>query len=251
LYAPPSYLDFPDGRHIAYRYQPPRQAGRPTLLFLPGYASDMEGTKALAIEAYAAETGCGCLRLDYSGTGASSGAFADGTLERWLEEVLAAVDRITKGRLIVVGSSMGGWLMLHLALRVPDRVHALVGIAAAPDFTSWGFSEAEKSAISAEGKLEQPNPYGPEPSVIHGGFWQSGESLNLLDAPIPIECPVRLLHGDQDEEVPVGIALRLLEQLRSRDVQLLLIKGGGHRLSQPHEIDALLGLLGPLVETAA
>ena len=240
-----------DGRRIAYALRPATDPARPTLAFLPGYASDMIGTKALAVDAFAGATGCACLRLDYSGTGASDGDFADGTLARWLGEVLAAIDTLTEGRLIIVGSSMGGWLMLLAALRRPDRVGALVGIAAAPDFTEWGYSAADKAALLETGKYERPNPYGPEPSVTHRGFWQSGQALRLLDAPIAIDCPVRLLHGDQDEEVPVGIALKLLAQLRSADVQLHLLKGGGHRLSEPREIDALLRTLAPLVETAA
>ena len=241
-------LDLPDGRRIAIRSRP-GTSDRPTLVFLPGYASDMAGAKALAVDAFAAEISGGCLRLDYSGTGESEGDFADGTLARWLEEVLFAIDRLTDGPLVVVGSSMGGWLMLHVALARPDRVVALVGIAAAPDFTDWGFSADDKSALLRDGRLERANPYGPAPSVTHRGFWQSGEAMRLLDASIAIDCPVRLLHGDQDQDVPVAVALNLLERLRSADVQLHLIKGGGHRLSEPHEIAALLRLLVPLVET--
>lgn len=247
--APLAFLELPDGRRIAHRYRAPAGADGPTLLFLPGYASDMEGTKAIALDAFAGELGCGCLRLDYSGTGSSPGDFAGGTLERWLEEALAATDQLTVGRLVVIGSSMGGWLMLHLALRRPERVAALVGIAAAPDFTSWGFSDEEKRIIVSTGKLEQPNDYGPKPAIVHQGFWRSGEELKLLDSPIMIDCPVRLLHGDQDEEVPVSVAMALIQQLHSSDVQLLLVKGGGHRLSQPHEIGALLRLVTPLLET--
>ena len=218
-------------------------------MFLPGYASDMGGAKALAVDAFAAQSGCGCLRLDYSGTGESSGVFADGTLARWLDEVLAAIDRLTAGPLVVVGSSMGGWLMLHVALCRAGRVAALVGIAAAPDFTDWGFSADEKQMLLRDGRLDRPNAYGPEPSVTHRDFWQSGEAMRLLDAEIAIDCPVRLLHGDQDRDVPLNVPLKLLARLCSADVQLQLLKGGGHRLSEPHEIDALLRLLVPLVET--
>ena len=243
-----SYFDPGDGRRIAYLHRPAVDPARPTLIFLPGYASDMTGTKALAVDAFAGATGCGCLRFDYSGTGESAGRFEDGSLARWLEELLAAIDRIAEGRLILVGSSMGGWLMLHAALRRPARVAALVGIAAAPDFTDWGFKSGEKIALLQAGKLERPNPYGPKPSVIHRGFWQSGEALRLLHAPLAITCPVRLVHGDQDREVPVGIPLKLLAQLRSPDVQLVLIKGGGHRLSEPREIHAILRAIAPLVE---
>ena len=246
-----AFLDLDDGRRIAVRQRPPATRGRPTLVFLSGYASDMAGTKALAVDAFAAETGCGCLRLDYSGTGASGGDFAAGTLERWLDEVLAVIDRFTRGPLLMAGSSMGGWLMLHAALRRPERIAGLVGIAAAPDFTDWGFSADEKAGLLRDGRLEGPNPYGPEPAVIHRAFWESGQALLLLDGALAIDCPVRLLHGECDEEVPVEVALRLLGRLRSADVQLLLVKGGGHRLSAPHEIDALRRILLSLVETIA
>ncbi len=250
-----AYFDPGQNRRIAYRYRPPADPDRPTLVFLPGYASDMDGTKAVAVDALGGATGCGCLRLDYSGTGSSGGEFADGTLARWLDEVVAAIDLLTEGPLVLVGSSMGGWLALHAALKRPDRVAALVGIAAAPDFTDWGFSSEDKLTLLRDGQLVRPNPYReegkPDPGTTHRGFWQSGEAMRLLSLPIAVDCPVRLLHGDKDETVPVGVPLKLIGQLRSADVQLVLVKGGGHRLSEPREIDALLRLLAPLVETAA
>jgi pimeloyl-ACP methyl ester carboxylesterase len=232
------------GRRIAYRL---RQGSSPTLLFLPGYASDMEGTKALALDAFAERSDLSMLRLDYSGTGSSSGRFEDGTLALWLEECLAAIDRLTQGPLIVIGSSMGGWIALHLALLRPQRVQALVGIAAAPDFTEWGFSDAQKSELQAKG-LEEPNPYGSEPQRFTRAFWESGQQLQLLEQEISIHCPVRLIHGERDEEVPLEIAFRIMRQLRSSDVQLLTVKGGGHRLSEPHEIDAILRTVAGLLE---
>ena len=248
MLARPGFLALYDGRRIAFHFRA-GAAGRPTLVFLPGYASDMGGTKALAVDAFAGQTGCGCLRFDYSGTGESGGDFADGTLALWLDEVLAAIDRLTEGPLVVVGSSMGGWLMLHVALRRAERIAALVGIAAAPDFTDWGFSGDEKQTLLRDDRLERPNAYGSEPSVTHRAFWQSGEMMRLLDTIIAVDCPVRLLHGDDDQDVPLAVPLKLLAQLRSADVQLHLLKGGGHRLSEPHEIDALRRLLVPLVET--
>ena len=231
---------------LAYRL---REGGPPTLLFLPGYASDMEGAKALALDAFAVERGLGLLRFDYSGTGASAGAFEEGTLALWLGEALAMVDRLTSGPLIVVGSSMGGWIGLHVALQRPDRVAALVGIAAAPDFTEWGYSTEEKERLARDGRLEQPSPYGGEPQSTALGFWQSGQQMRLLDAPIAVDCPVRLIHGDADEEVPLDIALRTLAALRSADVQLTIVKGGGHRLSAPHEIATILRAIDGLLET--
>jgi pimeloyl-ACP methyl ester carboxylesterase len=218
-----------DGRSIGYRL---RVGNAPTLVFLPGYASDMEGAKALALDAFAEQRGLAMLRLDYSGTGSSGGEFADGTLALWLEEVLAVVDRLTQGPLILVGSSMGGWLALHLALLRPERVAALVGIAAAPDFTQWGFSDGETA----------------ERQGLARGFWESGQKLLLLNGEIPIDCPVRLIHGELDTDVPLDLAFRTLRALRSADVQLLTIKGGGHRLSEPHEIEAILRTVAALME---
>ena len=235
------------GRRIAYRL---RDGASPTLVFLPGYASDMEGTKALALDALAERRGLAMLRFDYSGTGSSGGRFEDGTVAFWLEEALAAVDQLTKGAMVLVGSSMGGWLALHLALLRPDRVRALVGIAAAPDFTDWGFTPEQKARLQADGRIEEPNPYGPEPSVFTRALWESGQQLLLLGGEIAVDCPVRLLHGERDGEVPLDIAFRTMRALRSADVQLNVVKGGGHRLSEPHEIDTILRTVAALVEPA-
>nr|NUR37444.1 alpha/beta hydrolase [Sphingomonas sp.] len=219
------------GRDIAYRLRPGRA---PTLVFLPGYASDMEGNKALALDAYAERNGLGLLRFDYSGTGSSGGRFEDGTLALWLEESLAALDELTEGPVILVGSSMGGWLALHLALLRPDRVQALIGIAAAADFTDWGFADGDTA----------------ERQGISRAFWESGQRLRLLAGDIAIDCPVRLVHGELDTDVPLDVAFRTLRALRSADVQLNVIKGGGHRLSELHEIDAILRTVAALLEPA-
>ncbi len=237
-----------EDRRIAIRHRA-ADAARPTVLFLPGYASNMAGQKAVAIDQFCARSGLGCLRIDYSGTGESAGEFADGTLARWLDEVLAAIDgSVPERRLILAGSSMGGWIALHAALRRPERVAALLGIAGAPDFTHWGYSPEDKAVILRDGVLRQPNPYGTEPSLTHRAFWESGETMRLLDASIDLAIPVRLVHGYQDEAVPVAVPLQLVEQLRSSDVQLRLIKGSGHRLSEPQEIHAILVELAGLVE---
>src|SRR3954453_15876808 len=188
-------------RSIAYRLRP---GASPTLVFFPGYASDMEGAKALALDAFAQRRGFGMLRFDYSGTGSSSGAFEEGTLARWLEESLAVIDQLTGGPLLLVGSSMGAWLALHVALLRPERVQALVGIAAAPDFTNWGFANGDAA----------------EKRGLTRGFWEAGQRLFLLHEPIAIDCPVRLLHGERDEEVPLDIGFRLMRALRSSDLQL-------------------------------
>jgi pimeloyl-ACP methyl ester carboxylesterase len=222
-----AFLDLPDDRRIAYRLRP---GGSPTLVFFPGYASDMEGAKALALDAFAERRGIGMLRLDYSGTGSSPGNFEDGTLDKWIDECLAAVDQLTDGPLILIGSSMGGWIALHLALRRRDRVHALVGIAVAPDFTDWGLQRGSGG--------------------ISDNFRDSGQRLLLLGGEIAIDCPVRLVHGEADGDVPLDIAFRTMRALRSSDVQLAAIKGGGHRLSEPQDIDAILRIVAGLLEPA-
>lgn len=223
-----------NGRPIAYRL---RAGEQPTLVFLPGYGSDMEGTKALALDAFAERRELAMLRLDYSGTGSSGGRFEDGTLALWLEEPLGAIDQLTDGPLIIVGSSMGGWIALHLALLRPERLQALVGIAAAPDFTEWGFTAEQAGQLTDEGRMTRQ-------------FWESGQRLLLLGREIAIDCPVRLLHGDCDREVPLDVAFRTMRALRSGDVQLNVLKGGGHRLSEPHEIEAILRTVAALLEPA-
>ena len=238
--AEPGYLEV-DGRRLAYRLRP---GAAPALLFLPGYASDMDGAKAVAIDAFAETRGLAMLRFDYSGTGLSEGNFEEGTLDAWIGEALAMLDGLTEGPVIVVGSSMGGWIALHLALQRPERVTALVGIAAAPDFTDWGFTDEQKAELQRSGRLVD------EAQVFTQRFWQSGQALRLLDEKVTIDCPVRLVHGELDADVPLPIAYRLLQQLRSADVQLTIVKGGGHRLSEPHEIDAILRTLAALVEPA-
>lgn len=238
-----STLDL-NGKRLAYRF---RDGRSPALLFLPGYASDMDGTKAVALDCFARDRGLSMLRFDYSGTGSSAGRFEDGTLEGWLDETLHMIDTLAQGPLVLVGSSMGGWLALLAAIRRPERVAALVGIAAAPDFTDWGFDEADKRTLRDAGRLEQPNPYGPEPFLTTLGFWKSGESLRLLDGEIAVDCPVRLVHGDRDLEVPVEIAARAMDKLRSADVQLTIVKGAGHRMSEPGEIETIIRTVEQLV----
>ncbi|MBA3511741.1 alpha/beta hydrolase [Sphingomonas sp.] len=238
------YLDV-GGARLAYRL---RAGSSPTLLFLPGYASDMDGSKALALDAFAASRGAAMARFDYSGTGSSQGRFAEGTLDRWIDEALAMAERLSEGPLILVGSSMGAWIALHVALRLPERVQSLVGIAAAPDFTDWGFTAQQKKQLLDHGSIERSSPHGGEAQLTTRAFWESGESLRLLGGPIAVDCPVRLVHGEADADVPPAIALKLMRQLRSADVQLNILKGGGHRLSEPLEIDAIVRTVAALLE---
>jgi pimeloyl-ACP methyl ester carboxylesterase len=237
-------IESASGRRLACR----RRAGRgPTLIFLPGYASDMEGGKAIALDAWAEARGRAMLRFDYAGCGASPGRFEAQTLESWRDDALAAVDSV-EGPVVLVGSSMGGWIMLLAALARPEKVTALIGIAAAPDFTGWGFSDAQKRVIREQGRLEEPSPYGEQPTVTTRAFWESGERHRLLDSALPIACPVRLLHGTADADVPWRISLALMERLESPDVRLVLVKGGDHRLSRPQDIALLLRTLEALME---
>ena len=239
------HLARPDGLRLAYRHI----AGRgPTIVFLPGYASDMTGDKASALFAWAQAQGRAALLLDYSGCGASEGAFADGTLAVWREDVLALVDALTPGPLLLVGSSMGGWLALLIALARPGRVAGLVGIAAAPDFTDWGFSEERRVLLRRDGRLEDPTPYSDEPYVTTLAFWESGQANRLLGGVIAIDCPVRLLHGLDDADVPWSLAPRVAGLLRSADVQVTLVKDGDHRLSRPGDIALLIAIVAGLLE---
>ncbi|HET7409338.1 MAG TPA: alpha/beta hydrolase [Paracoccaceae bacterium] len=208
----------------------------PTVIFLPGYASDMSGSKALALESWAKARGQACLRFDYAGCGQSEGAFAEQTLAGWRDDALAMIDQAVSGPVVLVGSSMGGWIMLLAALARPDRVKGLMGIAAAPDFTDWGFSMDEKMTILNTGKLEQPSAYSDQPTLTTRGFWSSGEANRLMHGQIAIDAPVRLIHGQADRDVPFEIALRLAGRLRSADVQTWLVKDGEHRLSRETDI---------------
>ncbi len=239
----PQYLDRA-GRRLAFRR---RQGRGPGIVFLPGYMSDMDGGKASALDSWAQAQGRAMLRFDYAGCGLSGGDFETQTLAGWRDDALAMVDR-AGGPVVLVGSSMGGWLMLLVALERPQLVRALVGIAAAPDFTDWGFDSAQKAAIRCDGRIEEPSPYGEAPYFTTRAFWESGEALKLLGGEVAIDCPVRLLHGLEDADVPWRISLALMERLRSPDVRTTLIKGGDHRLSRPGDIAHLIATVEALVE---
>ena len=233
----------PDGRRIAFQCL---DGKGPALVFLPGYLSDMAGGKASALFEWAQGEGRACLLLDYSGWGASPGDFAEGTLSRWRDEVVALILAQCKGPVLLIGSSMGGWLMLLVAEVLGTQVAGLIGIAAAPDFTEWGRSPDEKARLAAGETVFDPNPYGPEPTPLHPGFFADGQSLLRLNCEIAIDCPVRLIHGQRDEDVPQDISLRLAAALRSGDVQVTLVKDGDHRLSRPQDIALLLRTVAAL-----
>ncbi len=243
----PDYLAAPGRARLAYRRQPGRG---PTVVFLPGFNSDMTGDKAGHLAAWCAAHGQAYLRFDYSGHGASGGAFSDGTIGLWRDDALAVIDALTSGKLLLVGSSMGGWIALLAALARPARMAGLIGIAAAPDFTEaliWAPLPAKlRAALLAQGGMDVPSLYGP-PVRITRGLIEDGRTHLLLEAPIPLECPVRLLHGQQDMDVPWERSLTLAARLTGSDVRVVLIKDAGHRLSRPGDLAALSGMLAEVL----
>jgi pimeloyl-ACP methyl ester carboxylesterase len=240
----PEFVTRADGVRLAYRYLP---GEGPTLVFLPGYMSDMQGGKAQALATWAESEGRDMLRLDYSGCGESEGAFEDGTFDNWRDDVLAVIRHAVNGPIILIGSSMGGWLMLLVAQALGERVAALVGIAAAPDFTDWDLDDADRAVLTQQGRIERPSDYGYDPMVITQGFWQSGQDNRQLGGEIGIDCPVRLIHGQADPDVPWELSLNLAQHLRSSDVQTILIKDGDHRLSRDQDISLLIDVVAKLV----
>ena len=240
---PPEFVTRADGVRLAFRFLP---GNGPTLVFLPGYMSDMQGSKALAMAAWAGAHGRAMLRLDYSGCGESEGGFENGTLDIWRDDVLAVIQHLSVGPIILVGSSMGGWLMLLVAKVLVEQVVAMVGIAAAPDFTDWDFNAEDRAEIEAKGRIERPSGYGYDPMVITQRFWQSGQDNRQMNGEIAIDCPVRLIHGQSDPDVPWNTSVRLAEKLRSSDVQTILIKDGDHRLSRDQDIALLIGVVAKL-----
>ena len=244
---PIQMIDRGDGVRLATRFQPGQG---PTLMFLPGYMSDMSGTKAEYLIDWAARAGRQCLLLDYSGCGASEGDFDSGSIRRWAADAKAVADALAPGALLPIGSSMGGWVMLHLALADPARIHALVGIAAAPDFTRWGLSLSAEDVenLAHQGFTTRPSAYADSPYRYSRTLIDDAADATLLDKEIPLEMPVRLLHGEADTDVPWQVSHRLMSALRSADVRLLLAKGADHRLSAPAELALLTQTLAALID---
>jgi pimeloyl-ACP methyl ester carboxylesterase len=236
------------GEWVAYERHP---GEGPEVMFLGGFASDMTGTKALYLEAHCRAKGRAFTRFDYRGHGASSGRFADGTIGGWTADALAVLDSVVEGPVVLVGSSMGGWIMLLLALARPERVKGLVGIAVAPDFTERLIRDVltpeEAAVLARDGVLLQPSEYG-EPLPITTRLLDEGRDHLLLEAPIAIGCPVHLLHGQADADVPFGLALELADRLESRQVTLELVKDGDHRLSREADLRRLTAALERMLE---
>ncbi len=242
-------LDRTDGETIAYCTRE-GQPDDPGLVWLGGFHSDMDGTKALAVDAWAAARGRACTRFDYFGHGQSSGAFADGTIGRWKDDALAVLDQVTQGPQILVGSSMGGWIATLVALARPERIAGIVYIAPAPDFTEdlmWArFPEEVRAELQATGQWLRPSDYDPEPYPITFRLIEEGRDHLVLREPIPITCPVRVFQGMADPDVPWQHAVRLIETLASEDIITTFVKNGDHRLSDEANIARLSGILDSL-----
>lgn len=245
----PARLVLADGLHLAYH----RSSGAsPGVVFLGGFTSDMTGVKATTLERWCRKRGQAFLRFDYSGHGASGGEFAEGTIGRWSQEALEVLDRLTEGPQILVGSSMGAWLMLITALARPNRIAGLLGLACAADFTEYllwdRLDETLRERLRRERVIRLPSPYG-EPYIIAWDLIEEAKQHHLLDKPkLPITCPVRLIHGMNDADVPWRISLQIAERLASPDLRLLLLKDGEHTLSRDQDLVVLTDTLGGLLE---
>ena len=240
------FLDTPQGRRIAYH----RTAGtRPGVVFLGGFKSDMQGTKAVHLEAWAKAQGRGFLRFDYSGHGESSGAFTDGCIGDWFEDACAAL-AFMDGPVVLVGSSMGGWISLLVARAMPDKIAGLVTIAAAPDFTEdsmWaGFTEAQRNEVMA-GQLALPSDYG-EPYIITRHLIEEGRDRLVLRDPLALPFPVRFLQGTADADVEMSVALRLLDHATGPDMRLTLVDGADHRFSDPDCLDLIVASVAEVLD---
>jgi pimeloyl-ACP methyl ester carboxylesterase len=234
------FLSLPDGSRLAYRHL---QGSSPGILFCSGFNSDMQGNKAAALAEWCRQQGRQFTRFDYYGHGQSDGKVEEGSIGRWRDDALAILDDVTRGPQLVVGSSMGGWIMLLLALVRPQRLSGLLGLAAAPDFTArlgQGLSVAQQQQLAATGYADLPNCYDDgQPYRVGRHMLEEGENHLLLEAGIPLDLPVRLIHGQQDEDVPWQLSLTLAERLRSADVEVQLVKSGDHRLSETADLQRL------------
>jgi len=251
--APPQKITREDGATIAYHFSPGKDLDKPTgVMFLGGFKSDMQGSKALALEAWCRIQGRAFLRFDYTGHGQSSGAFVDGTIGQWRDDALYALDQLTHGPQVLVGSSMGGWIMLLVARERPERLSGLVGLASAPDFTEdlmWNeLNDEQRAEMEREGQVALPSDYDPmEPYIITKTLIEDGKNHLLLRDPLNIQVPVRLIQGMKDADVPWATALKLQDALITDDVEIQFIKNGGHRLSDTPDLIRLTRTLDNLL----
>lgn len=247
----PQFLDS-SGCRLAYCASPATRPGLPHLLFLGGFRSDMTGTKASWLEAYARSKGYGYTRFDYSGHGQSDGAFEDCTFDRWLGDALTVFDRLTgEGKVLVIGSSMGGWIGLHLALRRTNRILGLIGIAAAPDFTKTmietRFNETMRRDYRETGRALVPNAYSTEPYIITRALIESGDQLCLLDNTHDLNLPMHLIQGLRDDDVEGSMPQRIEAAFPKARVTIHLIGDGDHSLSRPQDLDVIASSIESLI----
>ncbi|MGO6735687.1 alpha/beta hydrolase [Rhizobium ruizarguesonis] len=263
----PQFLTVGEGeaaREIAMLVRPAQAGnGAPALVWLSGYRSDMSGTKAVELDGLAAELGLACIRLDYSGHGLSGGSFGDGTISRWLEEALAVIRHVAHERVILVGSSMGGWIALRLAQELVrqggpklagPKLAGMVLIAPAPDFTSElvepNLKAKELKSLAERGYFEERSQYSPEPNIYTRALIEDGRENRVLDGIIETGCPVHILQGMKDPDVPHAHAMKLVEHLPADDVVLTFIRDGDHRLSRPGDIALLLSAVKGIIRSS-
>lgn len=245
------YLRRPGQPDLAYRLLPAGAEGKslPALMFLGGFRSDMEGTKALYLEKCCRDRGQSYVRFDYRGHGRSGGDFRDGTIGLWTDDALTVLDTLTSGPVILAGSSMGGWIALLLARQRPARIRGIVGIAAAPDFTRWisdGLTPDQRQQMDMRGFVAQPSDYSPEPTIFTRALLEDGECHCLLDRRTALPMPIRLIQGMKDPDVPWQTAWRIKKAIDG-DVEVTLVENGDHRLSRPEDLvridDAVVSLI--------
>ena len=245
----PEYFDSPHGTRIAYHQL---KGSNPGVIFLGGFMSDMDGGKALALEEHCRKAGRSFIRFDYQGHGASSGSFADGTIGLWTKDALAVIDYLTQGPQILVGSSMGGWTSLLCAKARPGRVKAFIGIAAAPDFTGrmWcdELDEAQRQTILHDGLVKVPTDYGPEPYILTKALFDDGHKNRVVHETLHTDIPMRLIQGTDDPDVPWQTALHIADMVKSEDVEVILVPGGDHRLSEPNDLKRLIRIVEELAD---
>ncbi len=244
----PQFVDGPHGTRLAYATV---DGAGPQIVFLGGFRSDMTGTKAAYLDAWARASGHAFLRFDYSGHGASGDSFANGTVSRWTDDALAVLDARGRPPFVLVGSSMGAWIMTRVALAHPEKVAGMVGIAAAPDFTEdllWPrLDPAQRAMVQNNGVVEVPSLYSEVPDVYTRALFEDGRAARVLTRAIPLDMPLRLLHGDQDELVPWQHAAKLMAAFQGRDATLTLVKGGDHPLSEEADLRRLTETIESLI----
>lgn len=250
--AAPSYFTTSSGDRLAYHKV---EGKMPGVVFIGGFKSDMTGSKALRLQEFCEKTGHAYLRFDYHAHGQSEGRFEDGSIGRWAGNAIAVLDEFTDGKQILVGSSMGGWMMLLVALARPEKVAGLIGIAAAPDFTEDlirpALNPEQQRALQENGVFYAPSDYGDPYPITRHLLDEGRKHLLLRGDPLPLSCPVRLLHGMQDADVPWMLSVRLANALPLADVQLTCLKDGNHRLSSEDNLRTLEETLAEMLQRGA